>query len=143
MRQSVLFILLVVFLSAPVTVFAVEGFPGRTWGELKYELPERAGQENVILDGWVEQGVYWFNWDNLKLNTYAKVRYKWDEKQLDWNNSVGPGAGIALEKLFPKGAYFRGGAEFIWDVLYEAGRTEKKAIIYLNWYGWWDLNKKK
>lgn len=143
-RIALCFLLIASLLVAPGRATAIEGFPGRTWGELRYELPERgSGQENAILMGWIEQGVYWFNLNDLKLNTYGTVRYKWDEERLDWNNSIGPGVGIALEKVFPKGPYVRGGVEFIWDELFESGPSEKKAVIYLNWYGAWDLRKSK
>ncbi|MCM2357997.1 MAG: hypothetical protein NDI77_07605 [Geobacteraceae bacterium] len=122
---------------------AIEGFPGKTWGEFRYEdRLDGGGIDNTLLYGWIEQGVYWFSWREIKLNTYGTVRYKWDEKGLDWNNSVGPGVGIALEKFFPKGAYVRGGAEFLWDRLYKSGESEQKAVLYVNWYGWWDLGRK-
>lgn len=142
MRMVLYSFLLIFFLFSSGTAMAVEGFPGKTWGEFRYEERiDGGGIDDTLLNGWIEQGVYWFSWNDIKLNTYGTVRYKWDEKGLDWNNFVGPGVGIALEKFFPKGAYVRGGAEFLVDNLYKSGKTEQKAVLYVNWYGWWDLGK--
>lgn len=142
MKRYIFLVVFVLCCAIPGRVFAIEGFPGKTWGELRWEHPQD-GKENLILNGWVEQGVYWFGWGkHIKLNTYATLRYKWDSEELDWNNSIGPGVGIALEFFTPKGVYMRIGTEYIWDRMYRADLTEEKAVVYVGWYGWWDLKKR-
>ncbi|MEW6109165.1 MAG: hypothetical protein AB1632_08405 [Nitrospirota bacterium] len=140
-RLSV-FISVFLCLAVPAAAHAIDGFPGSTWGELRWETP-RHGQQNLILEGWVEQGIHWMSWNNIKLNTYAKIRYGWDSEKLDWNNSFGPGVGVALELLKPDGPHIRTGIEYIWERRYESGREIQKAIVFMNWYGWWDLKKKE
>ena len=136
--------MLICLLLYAVQTQAIEGFPGKTWGELQRDLPlDSRTINNSLLQGWIEQGIYWFSWNDLKLNTYGNLRYNWDEKGLDWDNTVGPGVGIALEKFFPKGAFVRGAVEYDYDRLWRSGTTNQKAIIYFSWYGWWDLGKSK
>ena len=126
----------------PSNALAIEGFRGQTWGELRYEFP-KDGDEFFFGQGWLRQGIDWPHWGIFTLNTYATIRYRWEDSgDIDWANSIGPGAGIALELYSPKGITMSWGAEYIWDRFYRAGYTEQKAVIYMGWYGWWDLKKK-
>jgi hypothetical protein len=119
---------------------AIEGLRGQTWGEMRQEIP-KDGDSNLLLQGWVRQGVDWAKWDGLTLNTYATLRYHADSRKLDFNNSIGPGLGISLEAYSPKGAVGALGVEYIWDRFFEAEYTDQKVVIYMNWYAWWDLKK--
>jgi hypothetical protein len=123
------------------SVHAIEGFPGSTWGELRWELP-KDGENNLILRGWIEQGVDWTKWGNLRLNTYVTVRYVLDSEKNDFNNSIGPGVGLAFSLIDKRGDQLKAGAEYIWDRFLESDRTEEKAVVFMKWYGWWDLKKK-
>ncbi|MEW6053591.1 MAG: hypothetical protein AB1552_07375 [Nitrospirota bacterium] len=135
------FLFLSFFLSADS--HAIEGFSGSTWGELRYEhLARGEGESDVILRGWVKQGIDWARWGNTKVNTYLTVRYVWDSEKLDWNNSLGPGAGIAIDTYIPKGPYVSWGVEYLWDRFYRSAETEQKVVVFMNWYGNWDLKKK-
>ena len=141
-RFIVVSCLAILFWISTISAHAIEGYPGKIWGDFRREIPISGDtQNNSILQGWIEQGVYWFKWNDLMLNTYGTMRYKWDAQGLDWNNSVGPGVGVALEKFVPQGMFFRVGAEVLVDKLYQTNRTDKKAAVYLTWYGWWDLKK--
>lgn len=84
----------------------------------------------------------WVKWGNTTLNTYATLRYSVDTEKLDWNSHIGPGVGIGIDTYIPKGLAASWGVEFIWDKFYESARTEQKVVVYMNWFGWWDLKKK-
>ncbi len=141
-RYSLLVLLSIVLcLIISINAFAFEGFRGSTWGELRWDIP-RHGNSDLLLDGWIRQGVDWVRWENTTLNTYATLRYKWDSEKFDWNNSIGPGVGIAIDTFTPKGFSASWGVEYLWDRFYESARTEHKVVLYMNWYGWWDLKKK-
>ena len=120
---------------------AFEGYRGSTWGEFRYEIPRNGAEENLLLDGWIRQGVDWAKWDHLTLNTYATLRYRADSQNSDWHNMLGPGLGIALEAYTPRGAVVTIGAEYIWERNYVLDTDSEKVQIFLNWYGWWDLKK--
>ena len=122
------------------SVFAVEGFRGSTWGDLRWDLPEEVDND-LILKGWIRQGVDWTHVGSATLTTYATVRYAWDSRGLDWNNSIGPGVGIALDAWSDKGFAGTLAIEYLVDRFYETDRTEKKVVIYMGWYGMWDLKK--
>ena len=122
------------------SAFAIVGFRGSTWGDLRGEMPKE-GDSNLLLNGWLRQGVDWTKWGNVTLNTYATLRYQADTEGLDYNNSVGPGFGISLEAYSPRGAVASLGVEYIWDRYTTFDETAQKVVVYVNWYGWWDLKK--
>jgi hypothetical protein len=125
---------------------AIVGFRGSTWGDLRGELP-KDGDSNLLLKGWVRQGVDWTKWGSFTLNTYATLRYQADTDGLDYNNSVGPGIGVSLEAYSTKGIVAALGVEYIWDRYLGLGanplvdENAQKVVLYVNWYGWWDLKK--
>jgi hypothetical protein len=143
MRKSYIFCVLLAFFCVCVTgrAFAVEGYPGSTWGELSWEIPKKGGEQNLLLEGWVAQGITWKKWGNISLSTYGTIRYKWDTEKLDWNNKFSPGIGTALEILSFKQFHIRVGAEYLWERFYESGHEEQKVWIYTDWYGWWNFKK--
>jgi hypothetical protein len=120
---------------------AVEGFRGSTWGDLRYDIPDEV-DDDLILKGWIRQGVDWTKVGSATLTTYATVRYAWDSRGLDWNNSIGPGVGVALDAWSAKGFAGTLAVEYLVDRFYESDRTEKKVVIYMGWYGMWDLKGK-
>lgn len=144
MKRYIFGVIIIAFcvLAVPGGAFAFEGFRGSTWGELRYDIP-REGEDNLILDGWIKQGIDWARWGNTTFNTYATIRYRFDTEKYDWNNSVGPGVGIAFDIYSPKGFIASLGGEYIWESrIYDSGEIDQKAVVYLSWVGWWDLKKK-
>lgn len=147
MKKSTLLTLCVLFLAAtafwPPPARAIEGFPGSTWGELRQDFPldRNDNRDNLYLQGWIEQGIDWKKWGNLFLNTYATVRYEWDSQGADWNNSIGPGAGIGLSYITPKGDNIKFGCEYIYDQYYRSGETDQKVVLYMRWFTYWNLKK--
>ncbi|HEM47280.1 MAG TPA: hypothetical protein ENO23_09595 [Alphaproteobacteria bacterium] len=134
-------LLLAAALIAPGGAAAFEGFRGATWGELRWHMPEE-GDDNLVLNGWIRQGVDWAKWGNTTLNTYGILQYRWDTERLDWNNMLGPGVGIALDTYTGKGLALSVGAEYIWESrILDDGAVDRKAIVYMGWYGWWDLKR--
>jgi hypothetical protein len=135
-------VLLLLTLSIGAVDAPAIGLRGSTWGELRYDIPKE-GEDNLIWDGWIKQGIDWKRWGNTTLNTYATFRYKLDTQKYGWNNAVGPGLGISLDLYSPKGLIVTMGAEYIWErQLYNNGDYYQKTFIYLNWVGWWDLNRR-
>jgi hypothetical protein len=142
-RLAILLVFLTVFLFISANTYAIEGFSGSTWGELRYEhLTKGEGESDLILRGWIKQGIDWARWEHTTLNTYLTVRYVYDSEKLDWNNSLGPGAGIEINTYIPKGPYLSWGVEYLWDRFYRSAETEQKVVVFMNWYGNWDLKKK-
>ncbi len=127
----------------PNAAGAFEGFRGSSWGELRLDLPSD-GPDNLLTNAWIRQGADWKRWGGTTLNTYATLRLRSDTERLPWNNSVGPGLGIALDAYSEKGIVGTWGVEYLWDNYYEDDNrgTEGKAVIYMNWYSWWDLARR-
>lgn len=119
---------------------AIVGFRGATWGDLRQEFPEEL-PDNLVLQGWVKQGVDWVEWRHATLNTYVALRYRWDTEGYDWNNTIGPALGLSLDLYSSKGLSATAGVEYIWDRYFESDRNDNKIALYLGWYGWWDLKR--
>lgn len=121
---------------------AIEGYPGSTWGEIRQDLPNKKGPDgptNVIGQGYIEQGIDWVRWGNLFFNSYGTVRYKFDTMHYDWNNSVGPGLGIALTHYTKNGNQVRLGIEHNWENYFNTGRVEEKTMLYIRWFQSWNF----
>lgn len=141
-KNCIIYVLLALFcIAVPVTASAIEGYPGSTWGQLYWEIPREGGEENVVWEGWIEQGVTLVKWDDIDLNTYATIRYKWDDQKYDWNNKFSPGVGVGLDIYSIEQFHIRFGVEYLWERYYESGHEEQKVWVYSSWYGWWDLKK--
>ncbi len=119
---------------------AIVGLRGATWGDLRQEFHDDL-PDNLVLQGWVKQGVDWAEWRHATLNTYAALRYRVDTEGYDWNNTVGPALGLSLDLYTTKGLSATAGVEYIWDRYFESDRSDNKLAIYLGWYGWWDLKR--
>ncbi|HPX62216.1 MAG TPA: hypothetical protein PLN25_10680 [Deltaproteobacteria bacterium] len=143
-RRLLLATAILALLGSASTADAIEGYPGSTWGEIRQELPNQKGKDgpvNLLGQGYIEQGVDWTRWGSIFFNSYATVRYKFDTMHYDWNNSVGPGVGLALTHYTKNGGYFRLGVEHNWETFYNNGKVEEKTLIYLRWFQYWNLKK--
>ncbi len=123
-----------------------KGYPGSTWGDLRWEIPDKGGSRDLILEGWVRQGVVLKRWNEgnqtFVLDPYLRAKYKYDDLGLNYNNYVGPGAGIALDMERSKGPLLSLGVEYGWEKDWRSGTSVNRVEVYLRWYGWWDLKKK-
>lgn len=146
MKKLVIFLISIVCLYLPSAVHAVEGLPGATWGNLYWEVP-KDGENNVILEGWIRQGIAWNKWQalttNFQLTTYLTGRYKWDQQDFDWNNYLSPGAGISIDISRPDGPLASVGLEYLYQMNYRSGFKEGKTALFMNWFHWWDFDVKK
>lgn len=149
-RHRIIFFSIVIFsfivcITFPSVAYAVDGFPGSTWGELSWEIPDR-GKNDAILEGWLRQGIAWKTWrketSSFQLNTYLTVRYKWDSEELDWNNYIGPGAGVAIDMYRPNGPLVSWGLEHTYQMNYRSGDKDPRSALFMNWFHWWDIQKK-
>jgi hypothetical protein len=120
-------------------------WPGASWGDLRWELPE-SGPDDLVLEGWVRQGRELHRWRRAPyawvLSAYARVRFKLDSRGLDWNNYAGPGAGLAVDLDGLPGLQPALGLEYAWEKnLASAGATQRIDLV-LRWYAWWDLRRR-
>jgi hypothetical protein len=141
-RYRFLIFLLFAFLCiSPFNAFAIEDYPGATWGVISAELRDHYGSD-LSAGGWVEQGIIWTHWGRTKLNTYARLNVSWDSERDDWANYFGPSVGVALEIRSFDWIGLRTGIEYNLEQRYTSGTTIHKGIAYISWYGMWNLKKK-
>lgn len=141
MRMLFVVMLIAVSCVFPGRALAIEGYPGATWGTLEFEH-SRLNDDNLVLDGWIEQGIHWATFNTTKLITYATIKYTVDTRKLDYNNTFGPGLGIALDTYTKQGISLRLGLEYVWEKRFRTDTDNPKVSLYLNWYTNWDLKKK-
>lgn len=93
-------------------VFAVGGasaqvsYPGSNWSTLSVNPSVVKGtpeDNNVLLQGKLEQGVVWSRLGDWGVNTYGSVGYSWDKNGLSYNNKVSPAVGLKFQRSFEKG----------------------------------------
>ncbi|MCK5662132.1 MAG: hypothetical protein KAI17_01530 [Thiotrichaceae bacterium] len=115
-------------------------FPGITWGEIRYPGSQAPSEDNdIILEGYVEQGVDWMKLDTLgTINFYANLDYITDSKELDWNNSITSGVGIKLKKVIGSNLLLEFGIEAAHERRWVSDQTDNVVFVYLNWSSWWD-----
>ena len=116
-------------------------------GDLRGEIP-KDGDSNLLLNGWIKQGVDWAKWGNVTLNTYATLRYQMDTEGLDYNNLRRPrprniSRGVLAEgESSPRSASSISGTGISVSTKPRSStKPAQKVAIYVNWYGWWDLKK--
>jgi len=145
MKRNIIFLISIICLWLPSAVHAVEGLPGSAWGNIYWEVPKN-GDNNLILEGWVRQGVAWEKWQkdttSFQLTTYLTARYKWDSEKLDWNNYFGSAVGIALDMESAQGTLLSWGIEYVWENNIRTGDHTQRINVFMIWYFWWDLMKK-
>jgi hypothetical protein len=121
-----------------------KNYPGSTWGDLRWQVPN-SGSGNVILDSWIRQGIVLKRWERGRntfvLDPFLRLRFKCDSEGLDWNNYVGPGAGIAVDMDSAKGPVMSWGIEYGWEKNLRSGGDIHRVNIFMRWYAWWDLKK--
>ncbi|HEY5649413.1 MAG TPA: hypothetical protein VIU33_07935 [Nitrospiria bacterium] len=137
MKPVVQVIAIFVLLSTPAGAWAIEGFSGSFWGIGIYETQE----ENRQTLGSIRQGIDWFKVYDLKVSTYAKFRYRFeDEDGGEFFNAFGPALGASI------GAHgVRLGVEYQKERFpnRDGGITKRDTDIYLEWYFGWDLKNLK
>ncbi len=124
------------------TIGAVD-VPGTTWGELRYPA-SHFGEETTatIVDGAVEQGVDWHRFhDDLTLNTFARIAYTFDSKDLDWNNKLKMGPGAKFKLAVGKEGLLELGLQYQWHHRLKTNRTRSGTVFFLNWSLAWDFGE--
>jgi hypothetical protein len=123
---------------------AIDGFPGSTWGDVSWEIPS-PGDDDLILEGWVRQGVAWKRWRAGKaafvLQTYGTLRYRWDSLGLDWNNYLGPGVGAAVDLSAPGLPIATVGVEYVHQWNTRPDVAAPYTALFTDWFHWWDVRK--
>jgi hypothetical protein len=148
--KTLLAAVLIFCLGFAAPAFAIDSYPGSTWGELLWQVPAQGPQPNIpnlTWQGWIRQGAEVARWDSVRLVPYLTVRYWMDTRGLSWNNTVGPGVGLSLLTVPVKQSSVTFGVETVWDYYYRewgysASRLTYTVNVYVDWYGWWDLKKK-
>jgi hypothetical protein len=122
---------------------ALDGYPGTTWGEIRFPASHTEEESrSIILEGAVEQGIDWARLtDNVSFNTFSRLEYKFDTKNLDWNNkvSIAPGAKFKL-KIGNKGLV-EIGAKYQWEHRFESGKSRSGTVLFLNWNQAWEFGE--
>lgn len=127
-------VLVAVPFSGPSDVFAIEGYPGATWGRLHSEIDGLNGNGAT---GFINQGIDWVDLYGVRFNTFLEYRYRLRTKNEEFYNAAGPAVGFALKKK-----EIRIGADYFWERFTDLDRTDRKATVFIEWYVDWDLKKR-
>ena len=93
-------------LAASVGASAQLAYPGSNWSNLTYNSDPAAPSSertNTLLQGNIEQGIVWKNFNGWRLNTYASMGYSADNVGYAYNNKVTPALGIKFQRPWDGG----------------------------------------
>ena len=105
--------ILAVALLASVTAASAEdkytgpiGYPGSNWSVLTVNPGVIKGtpeDDNILLQGKLEQGIDWKKYGNWTLNTYGALGYSADKNGLFYNNKFVPALGVKMSRGYERG----------------------------------------
>ncbi len=119
------------------------GFPGTTWGQLRYPA-SHFGEEtsDTLIEGAIEQGIDWVRLSEKSvLNTFVLFDYTFDSKDLEWNNKVKVAPGAKLKAFVAKNALLEIGAMYRWHHRTKSNQTKSETVVFLNWSTSWDFGE--
>ena len=77
------------------------GYPYFSWGEISQGWGDKGLEEGLLVEGYVEQGIDWFEKNDWVFNTFIGLRFNFSSESEDyWNNRVGPWIGIKASHPF-------------------------------------------
>lgn len=119
------------------------GFPGTTWGQLRYpasRFDEETG--DTLIEGAIEQGIDWVRLSEKSvLNTFVLVDYTFDSKGYEWNNKVKFSPGVKFKAFVAKNSLLEIGAMYRWHHRFKSNRTKSDTVFFLNWSTSWDFGE--
>lgn len=134
-------------LALSVGAFAQSSFPGSSWANITVNpSPIRGTPEdnNVLLQGNVEQGAIVGKVGEFKVNTYGAVAYSYDRNGLAYNNKVAPSVGVKLQREFGN-AQVDIGAAVVHQNNFRGvtdGRSSGTGVsLYVQYWNGWNLKK--
>jgi hypothetical protein len=119
------------------------GYPGTTWGQLRYPASQFDGEtSDTLVEGAVEQGIDWVRLsEGSVLNTFVLVDYTFDSKELEWNNKIKFAPGVKFKVFVAKNALLELGAMYRWHHRTESNRTKGDPVLFLSWSTSWDFGE--
>ena len=138
----VLMLLATVYLT-PRTATAQEGMsmPGSTSGSIQFpSSAQPAESDNLLLSGRIEQGVDFFSISkNTAFNLFARVDYRVDTEELDFNRKILAAVGFKFRHYFSDTFVMSVGAKYENDKRFVVERSSDGTLLFGNWFGSWDL----
>lgn len=119
------------------------GFPGTTWGQLRYPASQFDEEtSDTLVEGAIEQGIDWLRVsEDGALNTFVLVDYTFDSKKLEWNNKIKFAPGAKFKAFVAKNALLEIGAMYRWHHRTQSNRTKSDPVFFLNWSTSWDFGE--
>lgn len=133
-----------VYLAAP-TAKAQNAMPlpGSTSGSIQFpSSAQPAEKDNLLLSGRIEQGVDVFSISaNTAVNLFARVEYKVDTEEFDFNRKILTAVGFKLRHYFSDTFVMSVGAKYENDKRFVVERSSDGTLLFGNWFGSWQLPK--
>jgi hypothetical protein len=121
--------------------------PGANWSNVTYSPGLVKGspeEDNVLLQGNLEQGAVWAQYNGWKVNTYASVAYSVDKNRLSYNNKLSPAVGVKLQRNFDSGIT-EIGVQAVHQRNYRGvtfgNKSGSGVQVYAQYWFGWDLRK--
>ncbi len=110
-------------------------YPGYTWGGVEYlESQYVEDEDNLELSGAIIQGVDWYSFGAVTVNTFVKFEYTFDTEDHWISNNVTYGIGSKLKIPVRDKIGVQIGFLFNQNKRLESGQTENRVSTFLSWY---------
>ena len=117
------------------------GMRGFTWGEIRYPSSEQPEEEDdLVIEGAIEQGIDIASLTKqTRLNLFGKLGYKFDSKNLDYNNKLNLAAGLKIRHYLSDSFVLDAGVRYEVERRTESNRTLNGPTFFTGWFGSWLL----
>lgn len=122
--------------------------PGSAWATLTVNpsvVKDTLEDNNVMLQGRVEQGYIVGRVGDFRVNTFAAVNYSVDKNGLSYNNKLSPSVGIKMQRNFGSNGIFEMGVQAVHQRNFRGvsyGPREGTGVqAFINVWSGWDLKK--
>lgn len=126
----------------------VTSYPGSNWSDMTVNpgvIGNTPEENNVLLQGNVEQGAIVGHIGDFRVNTFVGMNYSVDRNGLSYNNKLVPMAGIKLQRNFGDRGVMDMGLRVVHENHFRGVDTGPSsgtgAQMFVSYWTGWDLKK--
>lgn len=148
MKKSYLAIAALLAACSFASAASAQEMPGSAWASLTANpsvVKDTPEDNNLLLQGRVEQGYIVGRVGDFKVNTFAAVNYSLDKNGLSYNNKLAPALGIKLQRPLGDNGILEIGIQAVHQRNFRGvayGPREGTGIqAFVSFWSGWDLKK--
>lgn len=141
-------LLALALLATSAAAFAQSSAPGSAWASMTANPSVVKGtpeDNNILLQGRVEQGLIVGKVGGFRVNTFGAVNYSVDRNSLSYNNKVAPMVGVKLQRDLGSSGIVEAGVQVVHQRNFRGvtgGPSSGTGVqAFVSFWSGWDLKK--